>query len=187
VFRKALSTSLLICLGVASALAAPPEDPDQQEAAAPQPVGPVDEAFVHDAALDSLAQMDLNYDALGLSDRKDVRAFALDSVNFHAPALHDLEQLAAPRAVAFPKSLDEYPAYIPNRPWEGADAASFDAIFMRDQFLHDTADAEIYTREGYDGQDPDLRAYAWSTIMQLRQRLLRARDILAHIAPSAAD
>ena len=111
-YRRALSVVTLLLLGAAAAAA---QQNDEQSA--PAPLAPADQDFLREAALDGLAQMEVNYDALESSRREDVRAFALESVNLHAPALKQLEDIAAARGGALPTSLDDYPAYIPERPW----------------------------------------------------------------------
>src|SRR5689334_9513378 len=81
-YRRALWVVTLLLLGAAGAAARQTSDP-----AEPAPLAPADEDFLREAALDGLAQMEVNYDALELSRREDVRAFALEAVNLHAPAL----------------------------------------------------------------------------------------------------
>jgi predicted outer membrane protein len=180
VFRRALSAFAVTILVAAAALGRPQEAADK-----PAPAGPVDAAFVQEAALDGLAQLDVCYDALAQSRRRDVRAFALDTANLRAPALKDLEQLATVREIAFPRSLVDYPAYIPERPWE-SEGTSFDVEFMRDQVRRHEQVVETYEREAVDGVDPTVRSYAWANILQLRQRLTRARAILDRIERTPA-
>ena len=57
-------------------------------------VNPYDEMYVQQLALEALAALDTGYDALERSEREDVRGFALDNVNMHAPALKELEWFA---------------------------------------------------------------------------------------------
>lgn len=179
-YRRVLSIVTIALFAAAGASA-------QQNAAvaAATPLAPADETFLREAALGGLAQLDVNYEALGTSRRRDVRAFALETVNVHAPALKQLERLAATREVAVPESLDDYPAYIPERPWRD-DPASFDAVFMREQVRRLEQEVDVFTREMYDGQDDALRAYVWENITPLRLRLEAARTLLARVAPDDA-
>ena len=175
VFRRVLSASVVTVLVAAAALGRP-----QEAATKAVPAGPVETAFVQEAALDGLAQLDICYDALAQSHRRDVRAFALDTANLRAPALKDLEQIASVREITFPTNLVDYPAYIPERPWEN-EGTSFDVEFMREQVRRHEQLVDAYAREAVDGVDPDVRSYAWANLLQLRQRLTRARAILERI------
>ena len=49
---------------------------------------------------------------------------------------------------------------------------------MRDQVRRHEQLVDAYTREAVDGVDSAVRSYAWANILQLRQRLTRARAIL---------
>jgi putative membrane protein len=179
VFQKALSVSVALAVAATVALGRPQEDAPKAA-----PAGPVETAFIQEAALDGLTQLDICYDALAESRRRDVRAFALDTANLRAPALKDLEQLAKPREVAFPTNLVDYPAYIPDRPWQ-SEGANFDVEFMRDQVRRHEQLVDAYARETVDGIDPDVRSYAWANILQLRQRLARARELLERVEAAA--
>jgi len=175
VFRRALFASVVTALVAAAALGRP-----QEAATKAAPAGPVETTFVQEAALDGLAQLDICYDALAQSHRRDVRAFALDTANLRAPALKELEQLATAREITFPTTLVDFPAYLPDRPWDN-EGASFDVEFMREQVRRHEQLVDAYAREAVDGVDPEVRSYAWSNILQLRQRLTRARAILDRV------
>ena len=140
-------------------------------------VNPADVEYVRELALEGLAALELGYDALQLSSRKDVREFALDSVNLHAPAVKQLERFAVERSVAFPGSVEGNPDYAPERPWEDG-TISFDRAFMECQIRQLERESDAITKVATYAEDPVLRTHAWSRLAVVRQQLARAREIV---------
>lgn len=124
--------------------------------------------------------MDVGYEALALSNRKDVKELALELVNFESPVLKHLERYAAARGLAVPRDLRQHPEYMPDHPWE-TDDTDFDLLFMHQQVVRSQATLELFERETVDGADQDLRTLAWTYVPQLRERLARAKVILARV------
>lgn len=140
----------------------------------------VEESFVFELALASLGQLELGYDALERSRDRDVREFALASVNTYAPALKELERLAAERELTYPESLGDYPAYIPDRPWTRGEV-DFDRAYMEEQVRLWEQTVELFTNQAVNGTDEGMRAYAWTNITRVRRQLDRAQQILNHL------
>jgi predicted outer membrane protein len=138
---------------------------------------PADETYVQELALEGIAALELGYDALQLATRRDVREFALDSVNLHAPALKQLEWFASEHKVAFPSSLAGRPEYRPERPWEDG-VIGFDRAFMESQVRMLERESEAITRVATFAEDPVLRTHAWSRLAVVRQQLARAEEIV---------
>lgn len=143
-------------------------------------MNPIDREWISLASLDGLAQMDVGYEALALSHRRDVKALALELVNFESPVLKRLERHAAARGIHVPKDLRQYPQYMPEHPWE-VEGTDFDLLFMRQQVERGQATLELFERETVDGADQDLRTFAWSYLPQLRERVARAKVILSRV------
>jgi putative membrane protein len=140
-------------------------------------VNAADERYVQELALEGLAALEIGYDALELATRQDVREFALDSVNLHAPALKQLEWFASEHRVALPDSLAESPEFRPERPWEDG-TVGFDRAFMEAQVRLLERETEAITRVATFAEDPILRTHAWSRLAAMRQQLARAQEIL---------
>lgn len=138
---------------------------------------PTDEQYVRELAIEGLAALALGYDAFELATRQDVREFALDSVNLHAPALKQLQWFASERSVAFPGSVAESPEHEPQRPWEDG-VVGFDRAFMECQVHMLERESEAITRVAAFAEDPVLRTHAWSRLAIVRQQLARAREIV---------
>ena len=150
-------------------------------AAAPQHAdgvaNPADERYIHELALEGLSALELGYDALQLATRRDVREFALDAINRHAPALKQLERFASEQKVALPANLTEQPEYQPERPWEDG-VVGFDRAFMEYQVRMLERESEAITRAGTYAENSTLRTHAWSRLVVVRQQLARAREIV---------
>jgi predicted outer membrane protein len=140
-------------------------------------VGAGDAAYVQELALEGLAGLDLGYEALQRSTRDDVREFALDSVNLHAPALKQLQRFAAEHKLAFPESLESHPEFAAERPWEDG-IVSFDRAVMESHVRQLERESDAIARVAAYAEDEGLRAYAWSRVAVVRQHLARARQIV---------
>lgn len=139
----------------------------------PEAVAPAssDEAFVRQAALNAVAQVEASRIAVERASSGDVRQFALHVLEVQQPLLEDLQQLATERGLDLPTPRDV-----------GALAAieseSFDRDYLEQQIaLHERL-IETSASVASVG-DADLRVYAWASATLAHQRLDRARALLA--------
>jgi putative membrane protein len=76
-----------------------------------------------------------------------------------------------------PKGLDEehWKMVVP---FEKLNGAAFDARYIRDMIEGHTKAIAVYTKEGEDAQNPDVKAYASATLPTLQKHLDGAKDLL---------
>ena len=161
-----------------------PADPHHGETKANAPgfrpaattLGRADRDFVIDAAIASIAKIELGKLALEKAVSRGVKDFGERLVTDHQKANRELERAVAPYAVMLPTQVDlEH-----QRTFEALKAkkgADFDAAFIKHLAERHQAAIRLFTQEAKSGEAAALRDFATATLPVLEEHLKIAREL----------
>jgi len=135
-----------------------------------------DRPFVMEAAMGSMAEVELGKLAgeKAMSDK--VKAFGQRMVTDHSKAGDELKTLASSKQITVPASLDAKHQAMHDR-MAKLSGAAFDRAYVRDMVADHKKDVAAFTRESMSGKDSDVKAWAAKTLPTLREHLQMIEDI----------
>jgi putative membrane protein len=157
----------------------PPTVPNQQPGAnspmgtnngnsAPSKVD--DKKFAKDAALGGMTEVELGKLAAQKASNNDVKQFAQKMVDDHTKANDQLKQIAAQDKIQIPDSLDsKHQSRIDKL--SKLSGEQFDKAYVKDQLKDHETDVKDFNAEAQNGSDPNIKAFASSTLPVLQQHL----------------
>ncbi|KWF38018.1 DUF4142 domain-containing protein [Burkholderia pseudomultivorans] len=196
--RRAIASALLAVAGTALSSASPHAEaqtpPASSTQVAPGVVRPgptrdeadmtrrptgIDAEFVDKAAMIGKTVVQASRLALDRSANRQVKAFAQRMVDDHERIAGTLRQIGADKGVPVQTRMLVDPALTALRKRSGP---AFDAGYLElaGPRAHEAA-IRVYEAEARDGRDPQLRAFATSTVPALRAHLAAARQLARKI------
>ncbi len=141
---------------------------------------PGDTAFAEKAAQGNLAEVRLGQLAQQKAENPDVKAFGKRMIEDHTRLNHDLQAVAGPSGLTLPttpgaKEQEQY-----NRLFQLSGAA-FDHAYMRDMLADHRADISEFRREGDDGTNPEMKAFAAKSLPILEEHLKLAETTMHNV------
>ena len=143
---------------------------------APPALAAADQAFVNMAAGSDAAEVSEGQVATTKARSARVKAFATNMVNAHTQTTQQLMTIAQSKGVT-PDATPAPMAQDQMAPLNAARPAAFDRLYLHNQVVDHMAAVKIYQDEIANGQDPDLKAYATSTLPIIQQHLKMARQL----------
>jgi putative membrane protein len=143
-----------------------------------------DMAFVKEAAMGGLAEVDLGQLAASKAESADVKQFGQRMVDDHGKANDELKSLASQKSVTLPAELDAKHK-AEHAKLEKLSGAAFDKAYMASMVADHNKDVAAFTRESKSAKDPDLKAWAGKTLPTLQEHQKMARDINAKVGGAA--
>jgi putative membrane protein len=137
---------------------------------------PSDPAFVKQAALDGMTEVEMANIATEKSSSDEVKAFAARMIQDHGKADADLAALAQSKSIKVPTKLDiKHKAMVDAL--KVRSGASFDAAYAKHMAADHTKAIALFTKESQ-SPDPDMSAFAKQTLptLQEHKRLADALD-----------
>jgi putative membrane protein len=138
--------------------------------------GQADDAFLKQAAMGGLAEVQLGRLAQERSSNREVSAFAKRMVEDHTKANEELKRLASKKGVTLPTS--------PNAKHQGArdrlaqlTGPAFDRAYMEAMVADHDHTVEDFQRASRSNEDDDVRAFASRTLPILEEHQKEARRI----------
>ncbi|HMF77459.1 MAG TPA: DUF4142 domain-containing protein [Bryobacteraceae bacterium] len=135
-----------------------------------------DKAFLKDAAMGGMTEVELGKLASQKASRDDVKQFAQKMVDDHTKANEQLKELAAKANVKIPDALDsKHQSRIDKM--SKLSGEDFDKAYVKNQLKDHQSHVKDFTAEAQNGMDPDVKAFASSTLPTLQQHLEQAKAL----------
>lgn len=139
-----------------------------------------EKAFVADAGMLGLAEVQMSNLALEKGVSGNVRAFAQRMVTDHSNANAELSRLATMKGLALPTELaGETESSLEHL--TSISGADFDRTYIQQMIAHHQNGVARFERAAATAQDPEIKAFAAKHLPILRQHLADARDIAARM------
>jgi putative membrane protein len=140
-----------------------------------------DAAFVHEAAIGGMAEVELGRVATQNASSDDVKQFGQRMVDDHGKAGDELKGLASKKNLTLPTGLDQKHQALRDR-LAKLKGAAFDKAYMSEMVSDHQKDVAAFQREAKSGSDPDVKAWAQKTLPTLQEHLKMARDVSSKAA-----
>jgi putative membrane protein len=149
-----------------------------QSSEAPPRVATRDDGFVKRVAADVLAEVALSRLAAQRATRPEVKEFAQTLADEQSRAYEDLKVLAAQKKFTLPSEpRPEQKAQIGQL--EATTGAAFDEAYLAATAASRAGALALYDEAAGAWGDPDVKTWAARLLPTLKQRLARARELLA--------
>jgi len=144
-----------------------------------------DHKFAEAAAAGSAAEIQLGQMASQKATNEKVKQFAQRMVTDHTKASDELKSLASKKGMTLmdtPKPKDT----ATMSKLEKMSGAGFDKAYMQDMVKDHQKDVAEFQKEANSGSDPDLKAFAGTTLPILQEHLRMAKEALSAVSGGAA-
>ncbi|MGI4975506.1 MAG: DUF4142 domain-containing protein [Janthinobacterium lividum] len=162
----------LALLPVAACSSTPPAPAPVAEA--PPAVAPVDQAFVTMAAQGGMAEVQLATLAQTNARSPRVKTFASEMIKDHGAANDQLMKIAQAKGITPPTDLNDMQNQQKTM-LTAEKGAKFDRDYMHGQIADHQAMIQAFQDESTNGQDPEIKAFAASTLPAIQQHLAEAQ------------
>jgi putative membrane protein len=143
-------------------------------------VAPADRAFVREAAIGGMAEVDLGQLAASKAESPDVKQFGQRMVDDHGNSNEELKSWASQKNVTLPTELDAKHKAA-HAKLEKLSGAAFDRAYMASMVADHNKDVAAFTRESKTAKDADLKAWAAKTLPTLQEHQKMAKTINAKV------
>jgi putative membrane protein len=143
-----------------------------------------DAAFMQEAAMSSMAEVEHGRAATKNAQHEDVRTFARRMIDDHTKANDELKSLASRKQVTLPTQLDQKHRAMQEK-LEKMNGAAFDRAYMQHMVTAHKQAVSLFEREAKSGSDADARAWAEKMLPALREHLKLATEISAKVDKGA--
>jgi putative membrane protein len=195
--RRLLVTMSLVALGGFGAVRAQSNDmgssgqsADQQQKQMAQNaqgnVSQTDQDFAVKAHQANLAEIKAGQLAQQRAANNEVKQFAQRIVDDHTNADNRLQQIATQKGIKLPNDVDQTQKADQDQ-LSQLSGTAFDQAFVRNQMRDHQKAMSLFQSEASNGQDPDLKSFASSTISALQQHGQMANSIQSRIGASASS
>jgi putative membrane protein len=148
-------------------------------------VSAADKAFVREAAVGGMAEVDFGTLAKDKASSDDVKSFGDRMVTDHGKANDELKQWADQNHVTLPTELDAKHKATHDR-LAKLSGAAFDKAYMRDMVADHKTDVAKFRTESKTAHNADLKAWAGKTLPTLEDHLKLAQDTAAKVGATTA-
>jgi putative membrane protein len=142
----------------------------------PQSTKVDDKKFVKEAALGGMTEVELGKLAAQKASSDDVKQFAQKMVDDHTKANDELKQAASKDNIPVPDTLDsKHQSEIDKL--SKLSGEQFDKAYVKNQLKEHETDVKEFSAEAQGGTDPEIRAFASSTLPVLQQHLELVKNL----------
>jgi len=135
-----------------------------------------DKKFAKDAALGGLTEVELGKVATQKASDPKVKEFAQKMVDDHTKANGELKQAASKSNIQIPDSLDsKHQSRIDKL--SKLSGQDFDKAYIKDQLKDHQTDVREFSQEAQNGSDPNVKAFASTTLPVLQHHLEMVKDL----------
>jgi putative membrane protein len=135
-----------------------------------------DQAFVKEAAIGGMAEVDLGQLAASKATNPDVKQFGQRMVDDHGKANDELKSWASKNSVNLPTELDAKHKAEHAR-LEKLSGDAFDRAYMTLMVEDHTKDVAAFEKQSKSAKDADLKAWVTKTLPTLQDHLKSAKDV----------
>lgn len=175
--------ALVLALAAGSNAAAQATTGAGEQRAKPGTAKADDSAFAKEAAIGSLAEVELGKLATTNAGSDDVKKFGQRMVTDHGKASDELKQVAQKAQMTLPTELDSKHKATRDR-LSKLNGAEFDKAYMSEMVKDHQQDVAAFRRESRTGQNADLKAWATKTLPTLEEHLNMAKETAAKVGAS---
>ena len=129
-----------------------------------------DKKFVKDAAVGGMTEVELGKLATQKALSDQVKQFGQKMVDDHTKAGEQLKQLAGKENIQIASRLDSKHQSRVDK-LSKLSGADFDKAYVKDQLKDHESDVRDFSAEAQNGSDPNVKAFASSTLPTLQQHL----------------
>ena len=147
--------------------------------------GSEDIEFILDAAKGGMAEVELGKLAADRAKNDEVKKFAQRMVDDHTKANDQLKSVAESRSIKLPQDVEAKDKALMNR-LQKLNGASFDRAYMQAMVSDHVKDVNEFKKEANSGRDPQVKAFASTTLPTLEEHLQMARQARQAATSSAA-
>lgn len=140
-------------------------------------------AFVQEAAVGGMAEVELGKLASERASSDQVKQFAQRIVTDHSKANDELKALAQRKSIMVPGSLDAKHKATHDK-LAKLSGAAFDRAYMEEVRDDHRKDVEAFREQSRSGSDPDIKAFAAKTLPTLEAHLKLAEQTNAAVGTS---
>ncbi len=138
-------------------------------------INAADQAFVKEAAIVGMAEVEFGNLAKDKASSADVKQFGERMVTDHGKANDELKQWAQQKNVTLPTELDaKHKATLDRLSKLSGD--TFDKAYMRDMVSDHEKDVAAFKKQSASAHDPDLKAWVSKTLPTLEDHLKMAHE-----------
>lgn len=150
--------------------------PDQQATTDTAPAKVDDKKFLKQAAQGGMTEVELGKLAAQKASNGDVKQFAQKMVDDHSKANGQLKEIASKENVQIPDALDsKHQSRIDKL--SKLSGPDFDKAYVKDQLKDHQSDVKDFSAEAQNGSDPNVKAFASSTLPTLQQHLELVKNL----------
>ncbi|MCU1306411.1 MAG: outer membrane protein [Acidobacteriaceae bacterium] len=154
--------------------------PDQSASQAGGQMNSADHEFVMNAAKGGKAEVELGNLASQNASNPAVKQFGQRMVSDHTQANNRLQQIAQQKGMSLPDDLPDDAKQLKDRLTQEK-GVQFDRTYMQNMVQDHQKDVAEFQQEADQGQDPDIKNFAATTLPVLKQHLLLAQSDLSKI------
>ena len=143
-----------------------------------------DQAFVKEAAMGGMAEVDLGQLAASKASSPDVKQFGQRMVDDHGKANDELKSWASQKSVNLPTELDAKHK-AEHAKLEKLSGDAFDRAYMSSMVADHNKDVAEFQKQSKSAKDPDLKAWAAKTLPTLQDHQKSAKEINAKVSGAA--
>jgi len=146
--------------------------------------GGADQKFAQDAAAGGLAEVEMGQLAADKASNEKVKQFGQRMVTDHSKANTELKTLASKKGLTLPDSPKPKDKSMAQK-MSKLSGAAFDKAYMQDMVKDHQKDVAEFQKEASSGSDPDLKAWAGTTLPVLQEHLKMAKEALSAVNGSS--
>jgi putative membrane protein len=151
-----------------------PVGPNTAETSTPAKVD--DKKFLKQAALGGMTEVELGKVAAQKASSENVKQFAQKMIDDHTKTNDELKQVASKESISLPDTLDPKHQSEINK-LSKLSGEDFDKAYAKEQLKDHEADVKDFSAEAQGGADPNVKAFASSTLPVLQQHLELAKNL----------
>lgn len=144
-----------------------------------------DQRFLVEAAMGSLAEVNLGQLGLDRAQSQDVKKFAQRLMDDHGKSLAQMQALADKQEIKMPEQVDEKHNQVFAK-LSRVGGKEFDQTFVREMIKDHEANVRAFEKESLSVNNPQIKAWAQETLPVLREHLQSAQDLSKQLAQTKA-
>jgi putative membrane protein len=142
-----------------------------------------DAAFMRQAAMDGMAEVELGRLASQNGSAAEVKQFGQRMADDHSKANDELKGLASQKQVTLPTEIDQKHRAMQDK-FAKMNGAAFDKAYMAHMVTAHQQAVSLFQQESKAGKDAEVKAWAGKTLPTLQEHLKMARTNNASVAKS---
>jgi putative membrane protein len=141
----------------------------------------MDKKFVMEAAMGSMAEVEMGRLATEKASSSDVKSFGQRMVDDHSKANDELKALASQKGIMVPAEMSPKHKAMKDQ-LSALSGDAFDRAYMKMMVKDHTKDVAEFQKASTKGKDGDIKGFASKTLPTLQGHLQMARDVAGKVS-----